>query len=179
MNTDESGTRLRGVLVAGAPSPACAYAQGSVWIGRAAQRLLRGEGDRETFERRQTLPLSTLTPTISHKKAVNPLLPGQARGKVTAERQLPSLPRLVPFGQVNNFIATTAEPPALAGSFPKPPGCPSSARSCGALLGFGSSMLAERGRDTVGITRGRTVATVKGRRAAHSWSVGKEASGCP
>lgn len=90
VNTAGSGRGLPGVRVAGTPGPAC----GAGW------ELLGGERHSETFERRQTLPLSTLTPTISPKKAVNPLLPGQARGKVSADSQLPSLPRLIPFGQV-------------------------------------------------------------------------------
>lgn len=94
-----SGRWPRGVRVAGTPGSAC----GAVCGGE----LPGGERHSETFERRQTLPLSTLTPTISPKKAVNPLLPGQAKGKVSADSQLPSLPRLIPFGQVNNSIATS------------------------------------------------------------------------
>lgn len=120
VNTGEK-ERWPWVRVAGAPGPACACGCGAVCGG--AGGLPGGERDSETFERRQTLPLSTLTPTISQKKAVNPLLPGQARGKVSANSQLPNLPRLMPFGQVNNFIATgpLLRAPAFAGSFPKAP----------------------------------------------------------
>lgn len=83
------GGREREGQPGGTPGPACG----------AGRELPGGETHRETFERRQTLPLSTLTPTISPKKAVNPLLPGQARGRVSADRQLPSLPRPVPWGE--------------------------------------------------------------------------------
>lgn len=106
------------VRVAGTPDP-----ERRAVCGGAGRELPGGERHSETFERRQTLPLSTLTPTISPKKAVNPLLLGQARGKVSADSQLPSLPRLIPFGQVNNSIATSLllPPPAFGGELPQSP----------------------------------------------------------
>lgn len=144
VNAGESARWLRGLRVARAcERPAWACERRAV-CGGAGWGAAGGQRDSETFERRQTLPLSTLTPTISQKKAVNPLLAGQARGKVSAGSQLPSLPRLMPFGQVNSFIATgpPLRPPAFAGGFPKAPrvsflpgGLPDAR---GASLGFGS-----------------------------------------
>lgn len=123
------------VRVAGTPDP-----ERRAVCGGAGRELPGGERHSETFERRQTLPLSTLTPTISPKKAVNPLLLGQARGKVSADSQLPSLPRLIPFGQVNNSIATSLllPPRGLGGSFPKAlrVWCPSSPEGCPKLRSF-------------------------------------------
>lgn len=154
-----------GACSRGTRSCVCVCAQGSVWRGGGADRgAAGGERDGEAFERRQTLPLSTLTPTISRKKAVNPLLPGQARGKVSANSQLPSLPRLMPFGQVNNFIATgpLLRAPAFAGSFPKAPRV--SFLPGGLPEAEGLCLCGQRGGETreEGGTRGKTVTAVKG-----------------
>lgn len=115
--------------------------RGGAACGGAHRGAAGDQGDRETFERRQTLPLSTLTPTISPKKAVNPLLPGQARGKVSAHSQLPSLPRLMPFGQVNSSQLPACRcTPGFCGDLPEsptgvlPPRSTASSRR--ALLGF-------------------------------------------
>lgn len=174
VNAGASARWLRGLRVAGAcERPACACERRAV-CGGAGWGTAGGQRDSETFERRQTLPLSTLTPTISQKKAVNPLLAGQARGKVSAGSQLPSLPQLMPFGQVNSFIATgpLLRPPAFAGGFPKAPrvsflpgGLPDAR---GASLGFGSVCAGGEGG------RGQDGSRAERRgRWPHSCSVGK------
>lgn len=154
VNAAGSGRWLPGALVAGTPGPAC----GAVCGGE----LPGGERHSETFERRQTLPLSTLTPTISPKKALNPLLPGQARGKVSADSQLPSLPRLIPFGQVNNSIGTSLLlAPGFRGDLPQSPedavfflpGGLSEAE--GVFSGLGLSVGSERTETRLGTRRKR------------------------